>query len=327
VQAYLYVKPGRVQNLASGVYYHDPREHKLLLMSAGAVLDSATQLPHNRQVFERAAFAIFLIGRLAAVEPLYGSMARDFCLLEAGYAGQLLMSVAPGYHVGMCPIGAMDFDPVRAMFDLDDTDFLAHLLIGGPVAESAGDSSGSGPGAARRPSAGRLGEPDLEGQLRNFIAEKLPGHMRPAEYVVLSQFPLTPNGKVDRRLLPAPADRRPTRPPDVPRNDAERALLSIALRVLQVDAIGIHDNFFDIGANSIHMVQILNEIRKAFGRELPVTEIFRLPTLSSLAASLAGEATRASALDQAANRAARRRAARPARPGRADSAEGRGAES
>jgi epothilone synthetase B len=328
VQAYVYVKPGRVQNLDPGVYYHDPREHQLVLMSAGAVLDSGTQLPHNRQIFERAAFAIFLIGRLAAIEPLYGPLARDFCMLEAGYMGQLLMSVAPDHQVGLCPVGAMDFAAARPMFDLDDSHFLTHLLIGGPVADGAWDKSGSGHGSARRPSAGRPGEPELAGSLRDFVAEKLPGHMRPAEYIVLGQLPLTPNGKVDRRLLPSPAEAGPARPPDMPpRNDAERALLAIALRVLQVDGIGIHQNFFDIGADSVQMVQILNEIRKTFDREAPITEIFRHPTISSLAASLAGEDAGASTLDQAAERAARRRASRGGQRGRADSAEGRGTES
>ncbi len=335
VQAYVYVKPGRVQDLDSGVYYHDPRNHQLLLMSAGAVLDSGTQLPHNRQIFEGAAFAIFLIGRLDAIEPLYGPLARDFCMLEAGYMGQLLMSVAPEHRVGLCPVGAMDFASARPLFELDDSDFLTHLLIGGPVTDSAWDSSGSGTGPARRPSAGRPGEPELVGRLRDFVAEKLPGHMRPADYVVLGQLPLTPNGKVDRRLLPAPAEGRPARAPDVPpRNDTERALLSIAQRVLQVDDIGIHQNFFDIGADSVQMVQVLNEVRKTFDREAPITEIFRHPTISSLAASLAGEDPAASTLDQAAERAARRRASRGGqhggqrgRRGRADSADGRGAES
>jgi acyl carrier protein len=152
--------------------------------------------------------------------------------------------------------------------------------------------------------------------------------MHPAEYIVLGQLPLTPNGKVDRRLLPSPAEAGPARPPDMPpRNDAERALLAIALRVLQVDGIGIHQNFFDIGADSVQMVQILNEIRKTFDREAPITEIFRHPTISSLAASLAGEDAGASTLDQAAERAARRRASRGGQRGRADSAEGRGTES
>ena len=325
VQAYVYVKPGRVANLAAGVYYHDPREHRLLLMSEGAVLDSGTQLPHNRQIFERAAFAIFLTGRLAAIEPLYGPLARDFCLLEAGYMGQLLMSAAPEFQVGLCPVGAMDFDSARPWFDLDDSHFLTHLLIGGPVADGAWDSDEHG--AVRRSPAPGRGEPELAGRLRDFLAEKLPGPMRPADYVLLGQLPLTANGKVDRRLLPAPSAGGPERPPDVPpRNDAERALLSIALRVLQVDGIGIHQNFFDIGADSIQMVQILNEIRKTFDHEASITEIFRHPTIGSLAARLAGEDEAAGTLDQAAERAARRRASR-GRRGRADSAEGRGTES
>ena len=214
VQAYVYVKPGRVQNLDPGVYYHDPREHRLVLMSAGAVLDSGTQLPHNRQIFERAAFAIFLVGRLAAIEPLYGPLARDFCMLEAGYMGQLLMSVAPDHQVGLCPVGAMDFAAVRPMFDLDDSHFLTHLLIGGPVADGAWDKSGHG--SARRPSAGRPGEPELAGSLRDFVAEKLPGHMRPAEYIVLGQLPLRPTARstgacCPRRRRPGPHGHRTCR--------------------------------------------------------------------------------------------------------------------
>jgi acyl carrier protein len=231
--------------------------------------------------------------------------------------------------VGLCPVGAMDFDSARPLFDLDDTHFLTHLLIGGPLASDAGDGSGSG--AASRPAAAQPGEPELVAGLRDFVAQKLPVHMRPAEYVVLGQLPLTPNGKVDRRLLPAPAEGSPARAPDVPpRNDAERALLSIALRVLEVDGIGIHQNFFDIGATSIQMVQILNEIRKTFDRDAPITEIFRHPTISSLAASLAGEDAAAGTLDQAAERATRRRAARGAqreRRGRSDSGPGRDTES
>ena len=174
----------------------------------------------------------------------------------------------------------------------------------------------------------------MAGRLRDFVAEKLPGTCgRP---IVLLE-PASADAQRQGRpaLLPAPAEGRPAAGADVPpRNDTERALLSIAQRVLQVDDIGIDQNFFDIGADSVQMVQVLNEVRKTFDREAPITEIFRHPTISSLAASLAGEDPAASTLDQAAERAARRRASRGGqhggqrgRRGRADSADGRGAES
>jgi len=303
VQTYVYVKPDRVASLAAGVYYHDPRQHRLLLISPGAVLDADTQLPHNRDMFVSAAFAIFLVGQLGAVEPLYGAVSRDFCLLEAGYMGQLLMTVAPDQDIGLCPVGGMDFDRVRPFFDLEASHILAHFLVGGLPdteprrTERAGRDEASG---------------GLAGALREFLAGKLPAHMRPAQYVMLDRLPLTPNGKMDRRQLPAPEGaRRPAPTPDTPpRNDTERALAAIAQRILQLDAIGIHRNFFDVGGTSLQMVQILNEIRKTFGRELPITEIFRHPTIGSLAGWLAGEDDTGQALAGTADRAARRRASR-----------------
>src|SRR6185436_13324115 len=77
VQTYLHVKAGRVDGLAGGVYYHDPRQHRLVLVSSEDRLDAALWDPTNRAVFEGAAFAVFLIARLAAVAPLYGERARD----------------------------------------------------------------------------------------------------------------------------------------------------------------------------------------------------------------------------------------------------------
>jgi hypothetical protein len=141
--------------------------------------------------------------------------------------------------------------------------------------------------------------------------------MQPAAYEQLDSLPLTANGKVDRRRLRAAEVA--AGPPEAkvpPRNDTERALVAIALEVLQAGELGIHQNFFDLGGTSIHMVQILNRVRSELGRDLPVTEIFRHPTISSLAAYLSeggGDGTGLEASDERASRRrsslARRRAA------------------
>jgi acyl carrier protein len=269
------------------VYYHDPKAHQLVLMSSDARLDASTQMPHNRSMFDKAGFVVLLVGQLAAVEPLYGGLARDFCLLEAGYMSQLLMSVAPAHRIGLCPVGAMEFEPVRHFFDLDDRHTLVHLLFGGPADGEAQPPPAAAQGATH---PGQPASPTGDGlveELRAFLGRKLPEQMRPSAYVLLDSLPLTPNGKVDRKLLPPPEQACAPIQPDVPpRNDIERTLAAIAKEILHTERLGIHQNFFDLGGTSIHMVQILNKVRTAFAREIPVTEIFRHPTISSLAGYL-----------------------------------------
>jgi SagB-type dehydrogenase family enzyme len=304
VQTYVYVKPDRVEDLPAGVYYHDPKDNRLVLMSPGALLDAGTQLPHNRAIFDSSAFVIFLIGQFAAVEPLYGGLARDFCLLEAGYMSQLLMSVAPEHQIGLCPIGAMEFDPVRPHFRLDDSHVLVHLLYGGLAGEKPPPSPPS-----------HAGSNGLVGELRGFLSKKLPPQLQPSAYVVLESLPLTPNGKVDRTRLPAP-DAVPAPAPQAdapPRNDIERTLMAIAREILQIEQVGIHQNFFDLGGTSIHMVRILNRVRSEFGRDVPITEIFRHPSISSLAGYLSEQEGGGPALDQSDQRASQRKASRARR--------------
>jgi acyl carrier protein len=134
--------------------------------------------------------------------------------------------------------------------------------------------------------------------------------MQPAAYELLDSLPLTANGKVDRRRLrAAEVAAGPAQPKVPPRNDTERTLAAIAQEVLQAGEVGIHQNFFDLGGTSLHMVQILNRARSAFGRDLPVTEIFRHPTIGSLAAFLSGEGDDGPGLARSDERASRRRSA------------------
>ena len=133
MQTYLHVRPGRVSGLRPGFYYHQPVEHRLVLLSPDGTLDRGLHEPLvNAPVFDEAAFSIFLVGRLAAIEPMYGApLARDFCLIEAGAILQLLMLAAPAHAIGLCPIGRMEFGPVASALGLEETDFLAHSLLGG----------------------------------------------------------------------------------------------------------------------------------------------------------------------------------------------------
>ena len=123
-------------------------------------------------------------------------------------------------------------------------------------------------------------------ELRDFLREKLPEYMVPSAFVTLSAMPLTPNGKVNRRALPAPYDSdlaaRETCEP--PRDALESQLVKIWESVLGVEPIGVRHNFFELGGHSLLAVRMMQRVERAFGKKLPVATLFQAPTIEQLAA-------------------------------------------
>jgi acyl carrier protein len=134
----------------------------------------------------------------------------------------------------------------------------------------------------------KQGEPSQTGELRNFIKGHLPEYMLPSAFVEMNALPLSPNGKVDRKLLPAPDGARPELEQAfvAPRNEVEQTLSNIWSEVLQLDQIGINDNFFDLGGHSLLATQVISRVQIAFNVELPLRAIFENPTVSGLAMTL-----------------------------------------
>ena len=126
-----------------------------------------------------------------------------------------------------------------------------------------------------------------EAALKAALAEVLPPHMVPARIVRMEAFPLTPNRKIDRRALPAPAAMReaPTAAAAPGPAGTAQAIAAIWCRILGVDTVGLRDSFFDLGGHSLLAVQAHRDIRDSLGaRHLTITDIFRFPTLAALAA-------------------------------------------
>lgn len=119
-------------------------------------------------------------------------------------------------------------------------------------------------------------------ELRDFLKRKLPDAMVPAAFMTLESFPVTPNGKVDRNALPAPAVEAAAGFV-APRCPSEEMLAGIWCEVLGVRAAGVHDNFFELGGHSLLATQVLSRVRNAFGIELPLRSLFDAPTIESLA--------------------------------------------
>nr|QEO73764.1 AMP-dependent synthetase and ligase [uncultured bacterium] len=132
------------------------------------------------------------------------------------------------------------------------------------------------------------------GELRRHILQSLPEYMIPSVFVPLAEMPLTANGKVNRRALPAPASTRADGAVArvAPRTHVEKGLADIWSQLLGLDAVGIHDNFFELGGHSLLATQLVSQVRETFQVELPLRSIFERPTVAELAA-LTEESARA----------------------------------
>ena len=132
------------------------------------------------------------------------------------------------------------------------------------------------------------GQAPTVSELRSFLKEKLPEYMLPSVFVTLGRMPLTPNGKVDRRALPAPdaLDLAPRGTVTPPRDRVEAQLVEIWQSVLNVQPIGIHDNYFELGGHSLVAVRLMNRIAESFGKNLPIATLLQAPTVEKLAAIL-----------------------------------------
>ncbi|MBD1812960.1 non-ribosomal peptide synthetase [Microcoleus vaginatus DQ-U2] len=126
-------------------------------------------------------------------------------------------------------------------------------------------------------------------EIRNFLTSKLPEYMVPSAFVILKSLPLTSNGKIDRRALPAPDEMRPELTGNfvAPRTNIEEVLATIWAEVLKLEKVGIYDNFFELGGHSLLATQVISRVRQAFQVELPLHRLFESTTVADFAVAIA----------------------------------------
>jgi amino acid adenylation domain-containing protein len=133
------------------------------------------------------------------------------------------------------------------------------------------------------------GNESSQSEWRRYLAEQLPEYMIPAHFVTMKELPLTANGKLDRRALPAPEWSRPELEAayEPPRNATEEVVVRVWAEVLNVERIGVNDNFFDLGGHSLSATGVIFRLRDALRVDLPLRALFESPTPRGLADALA----------------------------------------
>ena len=126
-------------------------------------------------------------------------------------------------------------------------------------------------------------------ELRHFLQEKLPEYMIPNAFVFLEALPLTPSGKVNRRILPAPEGNREELETAfiAPRTPVEEKLAEIWKKILGIERVGIYDSFFDLGGHSLKVTQLMFKVKDAFQVEVSLRQFFEVPTIAGIADAIA----------------------------------------
>ena len=129
--------------------------------------------------------------------------------------------------------------------------------------------------------------PDLQDELRGWLSSRLPAYMIPAFFVELETFPMTDNGKINRKALPNPIQKIHTAAPRL-NTEMEHTVLSVWAQVLGHDRIGTHHNFFHVGGDSARLIRVQKELERVTGRSISPAKLFEHYTIKTLAAYLEG---------------------------------------
>lgn len=168
----------------------------------------------------------------------------------------------------------------------------AAITEAGDIARAAVIAHEDSPGAKRLvayivPVLNRTSEVSVD-RLRTLLRQKLPGYMVPSEFIIVTELPLSPAGKVNRRALPKPSSFK--RPVGNPASNAttslQKRIAAIWSEVLYADNVGVDDNFFDLGGDSLRTVRVHNRLLETLQLNIELVDLFKFPTVRSLAEHL-----------------------------------------
>lgn len=264
---YLYIK---------GKGWYSYLQSDLNPLSEKSVFELSLISRDNYSIYQDSLFAIFFL------EPENtDSSTHQKYLLEIGQVAQKMMQHSTIFEIGTCPIGTLDDRGVESLPPVVKGKKFVHGLFGGAISKSQIESR----------TLSQEKQYDLTDILKNYLTTRLPKYLIPSAFVALKTFPLSTNGKVDRLALPPVHIQSAAHELIPPSNEWENRLCNIWMDILQLplDAISVDDTFFDLGGNSLLLIQLHNQIIASFRVTLSIEKLFQYPTVRALAQFLSAE--------------------------------------
>ncbi|MFS1524196.1 amino acid adenylation domain-containing protein [Microbulbifer sp. 2304DJ12-6] len=265
---YVGIKPDGVANLAAGYYRYDRQLHQLWPVLLTEDIGDGLYYGDNGETYNKSAFALYMVGQVN----------QPRALQDAGRAGQRYSAYGVKLLLGLCAIGGFHQQPVVEHLGLGDGITILHSMLGGSI----------GPHQAfqwLQPTE-TVEVHDFD-TLRRQLEDELPHYMLPSVFVELDKLPLTANGKVDRKRLPAPDfSEHKQKTYSAPVNDIQKALAFLWQEALGLERCGIQDHFFALGGTSAQLVNMRSQIKQTLGLTVEVADLFRYSTIDALAGHL-----------------------------------------
>jgi hypothetical protein len=250
---------------ARDLYRYDWEDRRLIALARGTEAEGLPELD-DPVADGRTSVALFLVANTE----------ERRTMLDCGWLGQALMTSSPDHGIGLCPFGGTTNEALRAR--LGDRARLLYSFVGGRISP---DQTQVWPAEQVD-----LHEPSATDKLRRHLARRLPAYMIPAQLVVLDALPLTANGKIDRNALPKPESQRSKTEYVAPRTELESQLCGLWQLLLKVERVGIYDNFFMLGGNSLLGTRFMTAVMKTYPdlkNELPLRLLFESPSIDKVA--------------------------------------------
>ena len=290
VQVYLCQHKNRVNGLENNVlYYYNPLSHSLNKVTDRFPALADFHEKENKEIYDEEGFSVFLIANLNAIEPLYGKKALEFCHIEAGLMTQVMETSGVNTGIGICQIGSYkNYDFIRN-FNLPDENYqFIHSFIAGKI--DFADSDRSLSRHEDNSSQGYVKE-DTISILKKYVLNELPNYMCPSNWHILSDVPLTSNGKVDYSAILHYGEKETisrtsqvsSHTPMLQEVSFKNLVIDEVSQVLGTKDIDIDANFFEIGIDSKTIVKIWRGVTDKSRIKFPLTSIFEHTTVRKLA--------------------------------------------
>lgn len=270
IHIFVYIK-NAMQGAEIGWYEYSLSDKKLLCRTDLDNFAIISESNESSVIYNAASFAILFM-----TQEIDDEVKKMITQLQAGMLSESLMMMGVDLQIGVCPIGNLEHEELLNLSKVIEGKHFIHGLLGGAILpeqiQEIGDSN-------------IKSETLSTESLKAYLSPLLPNYMIPNHFIMLKEIPLSANGKVDRNLLPR-VNFLKTKKLIHPKSVIEKHIAQIWKELLQLDEVSIDTNFFELGGNSLTVIQVMMRLKKHYNVELSLKLMFECPSVYQLSIKL-----------------------------------------